>query len=137
MAYSKKIAEETLRAEYGWRPYPQKHFESRFTKFFEGYWLPTRFGFDTRRTQFSSLILTGQMTRAEALEKLSTPAYHSFDIEAEFEYIADKLGVSAEELRRYHEMPLMSYKDYKNQESLFKLGSLFFRLFRREGSVKR
>src|SRR5690606_25909028 len=47
--YNKQMAENTLAELYGWKPYPQKHFESRFTKFFEGYWLPTRFGYDTRR----------------------------------------------------------------------------------------
>jgi N-acetyl sugar amidotransferase len=68
LPYTKEIAIKTLREEYGWRSYPQKHFESRFTRFFEGYWLPTRFGYDTRKVQFSSLILTGQMTRAEAID---------------------------------------------------------------------
>ena len=56
MTFIKKEAEKTLEKEYGWRPFPQKHFESEFTKFFEGYWLPKRFGFDVRRVQFSSLI---------------------------------------------------------------------------------
>ena len=56
MPYIKADALKMLEAEYGWKPYPQKHFESRFTKFYEGYWLPERFGFDTRRVQYSSLI---------------------------------------------------------------------------------
>ena len=58
--------------KFGWQSYPQKHFESRFTKFYEGYWLPKKFGYDTRKVQYSSLILTDQMTREEALEKLNT-----------------------------------------------------------------
>ena len=91
MPYTKKIASETLVETYGWRPYPQKHFESRFTRFFEGYWLPTRFGYDTRRVQFSSLILTKQMTREEALARLELPAYDPETIDEEFEYIATKL----------------------------------------------
>ena len=61
--YNKAHAIRTLKELYDWREYPQKHFESRFTKFYESYWLPERFGFDPRRVQFSSLILTGQMTR--------------------------------------------------------------------------
>ena len=75
MPYIKAEASKLLQSTYGWKPYPQKHFESRFTKFYEGYWLPERFGFDTRKTQFSSLILTKQMTREEALERLKKPAY--------------------------------------------------------------
>ena len=78
---------------------PTKHFESRFTKFYEGYWLPTRFGYDTRKVQYSSLILTGQMTREEALEKLSKPAYDEEMIKHDFEYVATKLGISADELQ--------------------------------------
>ena len=68
--YVKSEAVNLLQRDYGWKAYPQKHFESRFTKFYESYWLPERFGFDSRRVQYSSLILTGQMTRDEALEKL-------------------------------------------------------------------
>lgn len=137
MPYSKDLAINTLRNEYGWRAYPQKHFESRFTKFFEGYWLPTRFGYDTRKVQFSSLILTGQMTRNEALEKLKVPAYDPSTIDDEFAYIAKKLGISVEELRRYHTMPLKSYKDYRNQEALFRMGAKVLRAVGIERSIKR
>lgn len=137
MSYSKELAINTLRDEYGWRAYPQKHFESRFTKFFEGYWLPTRFGYDTRKVQYSSLILTGQMTRQEALEKLRIPAYDPDAIEDEFAYIAKKLGISVEELRGYHTMPLKSYKDYHNQETLFNAGASLLRAIGVEHSIKR
>jgi len=137
MPYTKEIAINTLRDEYGWRAYPQKHFESRFTKFFEGYWMPTRFGYDTRKVQFSSLILTGQMTRAEALEKLKVPAYDPNTIDDEFSYIAKKLGISFEELKLYHQMPLKSYKDYRNQEALFNVGAKVLRTIGFERSIKR
>jgi len=63
LPYTKEHAVKILSERYGWRPYPQKHFESRFTKFYEGYWLPTRFGYDTRRVQYSSLILDRKSTR--------------------------------------------------------------------------
>jgi len=121
--FIKSEAMSFLEKEYEWKPYPQKHFESRFTKFYEGYWLPKRFGFDTRRVQFSSLILTGQMTREEALEKLSKPAYDPEKIEDEFNYIATKLGISSDELRGYFNMPKKFYWDYKNQKSIFNLGA--------------
>ena len=68
MDYDKKEAMNLLKEKFGWIPYPQKHFESRFTRFYEGYWLLRRFGYDTRKVQFSSLILTNQMTRKEALK---------------------------------------------------------------------
>ena len=64
--YVKQEAMQLLIDRFGWQPYPQKHFESRFTRFYESYWLPTRFGYDVRRVQYSSLILTKQMTRSQA-----------------------------------------------------------------------
>lgn len=121
MPYTKQSAADLLATEYGWKPYPRKHFESRFTKFFEGYWLPTRFGFDVRRVQYSALILTGQMTREDALRELEKPPYDPETIEQDFEYIATKLGISKEELRGYHEMPKKFYWDYRNQHRLLRM----------------
>lgn len=137
LSYTKENAMKVLSETYGWRPYPQKHFESRFTKFYEGYWLPTRFGYDTRRVQYSSLILTGQMTREEALARLEKPAYDLVTIDEEFEYVATKLGISVAELRHYHTMPLKTYKDYKNQEWLFDLGARVLKTLGIERAVKR
>ena len=57
---------------FGWQRYAHKHYESRFTRFYEGYWLPTKFGYDKRRAHFSSLILTEQMTRDEALRQIAS-----------------------------------------------------------------
>lgn len=137
MPYTKKLARDTLSREYGWKPYPQKHFESRFTKFYEGYWLPERFGFDTRRVQFSSLILTGQMTREEALKELERPAYDPATIGHEFDYIAKKLGITSEELRGYFEMPRKFYWDYDNSLWMFNLGAKALQLFGAEKAIKR
>lgn len=137
MPYIKDEALKLLANEYGWKPYPQKHFESRFTKFYEGYWLPERFGFDTRRVQFSSLILTGQMTREEALNKLEKPAYNPETIDEDFNYIATKLGISSEELRGYFEMPTKFYWDYKNQVGMFNFGAKVLKAIGVEQSIKR
>jgi N-acetyl sugar amidotransferase len=135
--YIKKDAVKLLTEKYGWREYPQKHFESRFTKFYEGYWLPVRFGYDTRRVQYSSLILTGQMTREEALDRLKVPAYDPETIGDEFKYIAAKLNITEEELRSYMNAPKKSYKDYKNQESLFILGARILKAIGVERAIKR
>lgn len=122
MPYIKLEAMKLLEREYGWKPYPQKHFESRFTHFFEGYWLPTRFGYDLRRVDLSSLILTGQMTRDEALAQLGQPPYNPELMRQDFDYVATKLGISSDELRSYHEMPKKFYWDYRNQCRIFKVG---------------
>lgn len=123
MPYVKEDALSLLEKEYGWKPYPQKHFESRFTNFYEGYWLPERFSWDNRRPQLSSLIMTGQMTRHEALQIIKKPAYDPEKINDEFKFIATKLGISTEELRGYFMMPKKFYWDYKNQERIFNLGA--------------
>jgi N-acetyl sugar amidotransferase len=126
LPFRKASAVDLLGREYGWKPYPQKHFESRFTRFFEGYWLPTRFGFDVRRVQFSSLILTGQMTREEALAELESPPYDAGSQARDFEYVATKLRISNDELLRYLGMPKKYYWDYPNQEAIFRLGARVF-----------
>jgi len=137
MPYIKAYAMNFLKETYGWQPYPQKHFESRFTRFFEGYWLPQKFGFDTRRVQYSSLILTNQMSREEAIEKLKIPVMDENTIRNEFEYIATKLGITVDELKGYFDAPNKSHKDYKNQEWMFNLGAKVMRLLGREKSIKR
>ena len=137
MPYTKNLAVDLLQKEYGWKPYPQKHFESRFTRFYEGYWLPTRFGFDVRRCQLSSLILTGQMTRKAAMDVLAEPSYDTESIERDFEYIATKLRIPPEELREYHQMPKKYYWDYRNQHrilSLIERASSFLKIGRRGGA---
>lgn len=121
--YIKEEAMDFLVKRFGWERYPQKHFESRFTKFFEGYWLPTKFGFDTRRVQFSSLIVTKQMTREAALARLALSSYDKDTIEQDFEYVATKLGITPAELRGYHQAPNKSYRDYKSQLGMFLVGA--------------
>lgn len=135
--YIKADAVRLLEQEYGWKPYPQKHFESRFTKFFESYWLPERFHFDPRRVQYSSLILTGQMTREEALKKLEKPAFNPSIIDQDFEYIANKLSISTDELNHYFTMPKKFYWDYNNQEKIFNAGAHFLKAIGLESSIKR
>jgi hypothetical protein len=121
--YNKEEAIALLTERFGWQRYPQKHFESRFTRFYEGYWLPKKFGFDTRKVQFSSLILTGQMTREQALEALQRPAYEESTIGQEFEYVANKLAISVDELQSYFDAPNKSYRDYKSQLNTFRFGA--------------
>lgn len=121
--YIKKEAEALLMKEYDWTPYPQKHFESYMTKFIEGYWLPERFGFDVRRPQFSSLILTEQMTREEALKRLESKPLTDEEAKELFTKIANMLQISNSELQTYFDMPLKTYRDYKHQDYLFDFGS--------------
>mgnify|MGYP003338839949 FL=1 len=85
--------------------------------------------------QFSSLIVTQQMTREEALERLRTPSYDPDTIAQDFEYVATKLGISVDELRGYHAAPNKSYRDYKSQYRMFMLGARVMSLLRLDERV--
>jgi N-acetyl sugar amidotransferase len=137
LPYHKADAMRLLQEKYGWQPYPQKHFESRFTRFYEGFWLPTKFGYDVRRVQYSSLILTGQMTRAEAIERLKQPPLDPEIARQEFDYVATKIGITSEELRRYLEQPNRTYRDFKSQENVYKIGARVMRMLGMELGGKR
>lgn len=137
MKYDKEEATKFLEDNFGYQRYPQKHFESRFTRFYESYWLYEKFGYDTRKVQYSSLIVTGQMTRDEALERLKKPPYDPETIDDDFSYIANKLGISKEELSGYLNAPNKTYKDYKNQQSIYDLGAKIMRKLGLEKGGKR
>jgi len=137
MPYDKEEATQFLVDEFGYKRYAQKHFESRFTKFYEAYWLPKKFGYDTRKVQYSSLIVTGQMSREEALEKLKKPAYDEESIKQDFEYIANKLDITTEELQSYMDAPNKTYKDYKNQMGIYEIGAKVMRMMGLEKGGKR
>ena len=135
--YEKDKAMQLLQDEFGYQKYPQKHFESRFTRFYEAYWLPEKFGYDTRKVQFSSLILTNQMERKDALDELKKPAYDPETIKDDFEYIATKLGISTDELQSYFDSPNKTHKDYKSQENIYNIGAKIMRRFGLEKGGKR
>lgn len=137
MPYHKEDATQFLVEEYGYQRYAQKHFESRFTRFYESYWLPEKFGFDTRKVQYSSLILTDQMSRDEALERLKSPAYDPSTLDEDFKYIANKLDVTVDELRECFKAENKTYKDYKNQLWIYDLGASVLRRLGIEKGGKR
>ena len=91
--------------------------------FMKIFWLPRRFGFEKRRAHFSSLIMTGQMKREDALERISKPEMTEHFLTQEFEYIANKLDVSVLELQKLFDMPKKTYSDYKNKRWLIGAGT--------------
>lgn len=125
--FYKEAAMQELVDKFGWQKYAHKHYESRFTRFYEGYWLPAKFGFDKRRAHFSSLILTKQMTREEGLERISKPAYGEENLAEDFEYIATKLDLTVEELQQIMSGTNKSYKDYSNAMTLIDMGTRVLR----------
>jgi len=131
--FTKKEMVDTLVKEYGYEPYGQKHFEDLLTKFLEGYWMPKRFGHDIRRAQLSSLVVTGQMTREEALKILEQPPVTEEEGLAMFKEVAKRLEISEEELQKFFEMPKCTEK-FKSQEKLYNFG---IRLYEWLGIEKR
>jgi N-acetyl sugar amidotransferase len=121
--FVKTAAEEELGRRFGWRRFQHKHHESRFTRFYEDYWLPRRFGFEKRRAHFSSLIMTGQMTRDEAIDRISHPEMEEMFLKQEFEYVAHKLDLEVSELQMLFELPLKTYRDYRNKRWVIGLGT--------------
>lgn len=131
--FTKSSMIETLEKEYGYVPYGQKHFEDLITKFLEGWWQPTRFGHDIRRAQLSSLVVTGQMTRDEALKILEQPPLTDEEAKELFSEVAKRLEISEDELNKFHEMPECTEK-FKSQEKLYNFG---IRLYEKLGLEKR
>lgn len=121
--YIKEDAEAILHERFGWEKFLHKHHESRFTRFYEDYWLPRKFGYEKRRAHFSSLILTNQMTREEALERISRPELSEQFLTQEFEYVANKLDLSIAELTAIFKGENKTYNDYKNKKYMIGLGT--------------
>lgn len=119
--FTKQEMVDTLSSLYGYEPYKQKHFEDLLTKFIEGWWLPTRFGYDIRKAQLSSLVVTGQMTRDEALAILAKPSLTEEESHELFVEVAKRLQITEEELMSYHELPKV-YKKYRNNNWAFTIG---------------
>lgn len=130
--FNKEEAISFLEKEYGWKKYSHKHYESRFTKFFEGFWLRKKFNFDVRRVHFSSLILSNQMNRNEAMELLKKNPYNEDDIENEIRYIKNKLNISDKEFQNYFDAPKKSFRDYKSHYRIIQMFIIIFRFLKIE-----
>ncbi len=121
--YVKKDAEELLAKKFGWQKFQHKHHESRFTRFYEDYWMPRKFGYEKRRAHFSSLIMTGQLSREEALKRISKPEMSEEFLKTEFEFVANKLDMSVDEMQAIFKGPNKTCADYKNKLFLIGLGA--------------
>lgn len=118
---TKKQMLDTLAEEYGYEQYGQKHFEDLLTKFLEGWWNTTRFGTDIRIAWLSSLIITGQMSREEALKILENPPLSEAESKELFKQVAKKLNITETELMAYHDMPFVVRK-YRNNRWAHQIG---------------
>lgn len=115
--YNKDEAKEIIKKEFGWRDYGGKHYESIFTRFYQGYVLKEKFGFDKRKAHLSNLILSGQISREQALEELAKPAYDAQLFKEDFDYVAKKFDWTPEEFKNILAQPNKAHSDYKSYET--------------------
>jgi len=128
MPYDKATALKELEATVGYKPYPRKHGESLFTKLFQNYYLPEKFGMDKRRPHLSSLIVSGQMTRLEAIGKLAEPLYDPTELENDIIYLCKKLHITREEFSEFINAPTHHYSDFPNWDGRYRMLKLAKRL---------
>jgi N-acetyl sugar amidotransferase len=118
-----------LKKELNWKDYGAKHFENVFTRFYQGYVLPYKFGIDKRKAHLSNLIFSGQLDKESALKILSEPPYDPKLQLEDLEYIAKKLGFSKEEfeevLNKENVDHVIYGTDYKNRKNIYKYASFF------------
>jgi N-acetyl sugar amidotransferase len=117
--YTKKEAKKTLQEELDWVDYGGKHHENTWTRFFQVYILPKKFGVDKRKAHLSNLICSGQMTRDEALSEIATPPYDKALLEQDKKFVIKKLGLSEQEFDKIMSEPVRSHKDFDTEGSLF------------------
>jgi N-acetyl sugar amidotransferase len=118
--YQKKNAQKVLKELYGWEYYGGHHHENLFTKFAIAYWLPKKFGIDKRLITLSAQIMSGEISRDEALEIINYPSYSQDKIEKDKEYVIKKLGFLEEEFMEIWNSPNKSFQDYPSNYPMIK-----------------
>lgn len=113
--YDKQKAKELLMAEYNWKDYGGKHYESVFTRFYQGYILNRKFKVDKRKAHLSSLIMAGQITRQQALDELNNPAYNAKQLAEDYDFVIKKFGLTKEEFERYMDAKPVPHEFYGTQ----------------------
>ncbi len=119
VSYNKNEAKALIQRELNWRDYGGKHFESIFTRFFQGYFLPEKFNMDKRRPHLSTLICSGQMTRDEALSELQKPSYPTELFQSDYDFFLKKMKLTPEKFDEIMKMPVRRYRDYSSNAFFF------------------
>jgi N-acetyl sugar amidotransferase len=130
LPYNKEEAIRVLEKDYGWRYYGGKHYESRWTRFFQAYYLPYKFGYDKRKAHLSSLVVSGQMSRTDALEALKAPLYDPKLLEEDKIFIAKKLGLPLAEFEALINQPAHHFSEFPNHLRKRRIAMQVYRLVR-------
>lgn len=123
--YNKESVKEFIQSELGWRDYGGKHFESKFTKFFQAYYLKEKFGFDKRKAHLSNLIVSKQITRQQALIELEKEQYTDIELCEDIEFICSKLDFTEKEWRRIMESAPRKHSEFSSDKNV-----LWYRIYK-------
>lgn len=138
MEYDKRKALVELE-KINYKPYEKKHGESVFTSFFQSYYLPEKFGYDKRKPHLSSLIVSGQLSRSNAMKMMNQPLYSENELELEIEYVTKKLGLSSDDFKKIMITKKTYYKDFPNwlkyQSFIKKMQTLYSKMFNRKLNI--
>ncbi len=110
--YVKADVKKLITEKLGWKDYGGKHYESIWTRFYQGYILPKKFGIDKRKAHYSNLICSGQMSKSEALEEMKLPIYDAQKLREDKEYVYKKLGFTEKEFDEYLQHPRREHKEF-------------------------
>jgi N-acetyl sugar amidotransferase len=126
LEYDKYKAKEIITRDLGWKDYGMKHYESNYTRIYQAYILPEKFGFDKRRAHLSSLICSGAITREQALEELNLPLYDADRLRIDLKYLCNKFEIKTDEFKKILDSPVKSFWDYPSYTNglLFRVVSL-------------
>ncbi len=120
LPYNKADVKNLITKELEWVDYGGKHYESIFTRFYQGYILPNKFGIDKRKAHLSNLICSGQITKEEALKELQTPMYEEKLLKEDKEFVLKKLGFTEQEFEDYIKRERRMHSEFKTEKSLYK-----------------
>lgn len=131
LPYERDAAIAFIERELDWRNYGDKHHESRWTRWFQAHYLPTKFGFDKRRAHLSSMIVAGEISRDEALRRMAVPLYDPEKLKVDEDFVIKKLGISENEFRSIMAAPPRHYSDFANDQWVQNLKNLVKRMIGR------
>ena len=128
--YNKTEAENNLIKNYNFKPYKYKHYESFFTKFYQSYILPKKFNIDKRKLHLSSLIVSKQITRGEALKILESKPYNEETIDEEIKYFLKKLNWKIDDFKKYMKRKRKNHDNYKSELPIWEFAIKFYKFFK-------
>jgi hypothetical protein len=131
MSYDKSKAIQVLEAECGWRSYPQKHYESVWTRFYQGVYLVEKFGFDKRRPHLSTLVNAGQITRAEALRQLPSEIYSPELVTRDRDFVLKKFSLTEDDYKNFMKVPVKTHLDFSTLSFIYLRSSRLLKFFRK------